>query len=85
MIEKIKDIISTSISVKQTLLENETILNAVHEIVLEMVKTLKLGGRIYFCVARDSLFALLARARGGDLVGGVACECGRCDHSTHGR
>ena len=49
MIEKIKNIISSSISVKQSILTNEDLLGVVHEISLEMVKTLKLGGRIYFC------------------------------------
>jgi D-sedoheptulose 7-phosphate isomerase len=47
--EKIKNIISGSISVKEKLLKDETMLNTVQEIVTRMVKTLKNGGRIYFC------------------------------------
>jgi D-sedoheptulose 7-phosphate isomerase len=47
--EKIKKIIADSIAVKQTILNDEKILNTVQEVAQEMVKTLKLGGRIYFC------------------------------------
>lgn len=47
--EKIKKIISDSIAVKQTILNDEKILNTVQQVAQEMVKTLKLGGRIYFC------------------------------------
>jgi D-sedoheptulose 7-phosphate isomerase len=47
--EKIKKIISDSIAVKQTILNDEKILSTVQQVAQEMVKTLKLGGRIYFC------------------------------------
>jgi D-sedoheptulose 7-phosphate isomerase len=49
MNKKIRDIISESISVKSTLLENENILSAVQAIVEKMVTALKSGNRIYFC------------------------------------
>jgi D-sedoheptulose 7-phosphate isomerase len=49
VIEKIRNIISASIAVKETLLADEAMLNTVYEIAFEMVKTLRLDGRIYFC------------------------------------
>lgn len=48
MNEKIKRIISESISVKSMVLENEAILKSVEEIVGKMVTALKNGNRIYF-------------------------------------
>lgn len=47
--EKIKKIISDSIAVKQTILNDAKMLDTVQKVANEMVKTLKLGGRIYFC------------------------------------
>lgn len=49
MLEKIKNIVSASISVKQSILTDEYLLDTVRQIALDMVKTLQLGGRIYFC------------------------------------
>lgn len=49
MQDKIKNIISGSISVKQSILKDDELLYTVQQITLEMVKTLQLGGRIYFC------------------------------------
>jgi D-sedoheptulose 7-phosphate isomerase len=47
--EKIKKIIADSIAVKQTILNDAKMLDTVQQVANEMVKTLKLGGRIYFC------------------------------------
>jgi D-sedoheptulose 7-phosphate isomerase len=47
--EKIKKIISDSITVKQTILNDAKMLDTLQKVANEMVKTLKLGGRIYFC------------------------------------
>ena len=49
MKEKIKKIITSSIAVKQSILNDEKLLDTLQQVSLEMVKTLKLGGRIYFC------------------------------------
>lgn len=49
MLEKIKNIVSASITVKQSILTDEYLLVTVQQIALDMVKTLQLGGRIYFC------------------------------------
>ncbi|MET0242617.1 MAG: SIS domain-containing protein [Flavitalea sp.] len=49
MLNKIKDIISESISVKSEVLKNETLLKSVEEIVTKMVDALHAGNRIYFC------------------------------------
>lgn len=49
MLEKIKNIVSASITVKQSILADEHLLGTVQQIALDMVKTLQLGGRIYFC------------------------------------
>jgi D-sedoheptulose 7-phosphate isomerase len=49
MISKIKEIISESITVKSTLLQNETLIKNVDEIVDKMVSALQNGNRIYFC------------------------------------
>ena len=49
MKEKIKKIITGSIAVKQSILNDEKLLDTLQQVSLEMVKTLKLGGRIYFC------------------------------------
>lgn len=46
---KIKDIISASIAVKEQLLKEETILKAVDQVSDTMVAALKKGNRIYFC------------------------------------
>src|SRR5687767_3460342 len=48
MNEKIKSIISESISVKSMVLENEALLASVEQIVGKMVSALKNGNRIYF-------------------------------------
>ena len=49
MKEKIKKIITSSIALKQSILNDEKLLDTLQQVSLEMVKTLKLGGRIYFC------------------------------------
>ena len=49
MKEKIKKIITSSIAVKQSIHNDEKLLDTLQQVSLEMVKTLKLGGRIYFC------------------------------------
>ena len=49
MIEKIKNIISSSIAVKQSVLSDINLVSTVENIAVEMVKCLKQGGRIYFC------------------------------------
>ena len=49
MKEKIKKIITGSIAVKQSILNDEKLLDTLQQVSLEMVKTLKLGGRLYFC------------------------------------
>lgn len=49
MHEKIKKIISDSIAVKHSILEDTALLTRVQQIAAEMVKTLKNHGRIYFC------------------------------------
>lgn len=47
--KKIKDIISSSISVKQQVLANDELLNIVDSVATGMVQALKNGNRIYFC------------------------------------
>ena len=49
MKEKIKKIITSSIAVKQSILNDDKLLDTLQQVSLELVKTLKLGGRIYFC------------------------------------
>jgi D-sedoheptulose 7-phosphate isomerase len=49
VINKIRNIITGSIAVKQIILTDEKLMNTIQQIVVELVKTLKLGGRIYFC------------------------------------
>lgn len=49
MKEKIRQIIQSSIDVKRTLLENESITNAITTIVDKVVIALRNGNRIYFC------------------------------------
>ena len=49
MQDKIKSIINSSISVKQTVLSEGVLLPVVESIANEMVKCLKNGNRIYFC------------------------------------
>src|SRR5215218_2205323 len=49
MQDKIKDIISASIEVKNKVLQNEALTKTVEEVVLLIVKALKAGNRIYFC------------------------------------
>lgn len=49
MHDKIKRIISDSIAVKHSILEDTAMLTRVQQIAAEMVKTLKNNGRIYFC------------------------------------
>ena len=49
MIEKIKSIISSSISVKQEILADGSLLPIVEKISSEMVRCLRDGNRIYFC------------------------------------
>jgi D-sedoheptulose 7-phosphate isomerase len=47
--EKIRDIINASISVKQQIVEDEQMLTTIKEVVAVMVHSLKNEGRIYFC------------------------------------
>jgi D-sedoheptulose 7-phosphate isomerase len=49
MQDKIKNIISSSIAVKQAILSHSDILDAVQNISNEMVKCLRFDNRIYFC------------------------------------
>ena len=49
MKDKIRKIISESVSVKNTILENEAILNTVDKVASLMVGALRQGNRIYFC------------------------------------
>jgi D-sedoheptulose 7-phosphate isomerase len=49
MQDKIKNIISESVAVKNKVLQDESLLNAVEKIVSLMVDALKKGNRIYFC------------------------------------
>ena len=49
MKDKIRKIISESISVKSAILQNESILNTVDEVASLIVAALKQGNRIYFC------------------------------------
>jgi D-sedoheptulose 7-phosphate isomerase len=49
MQDKIRNIISESVAVKNKVLQNEALLNTVEEIVSLMVKALQNGNRIYFC------------------------------------
>jgi len=47
--EKIKNIIQSSIQVKQQLLQDEQLISVVEKLVKTITKALKKGGRIYFC------------------------------------
>jgi D-sedoheptulose 7-phosphate isomerase len=49
MQQKIKNIISESIAVKNRVLQNETLLKTTETIAAEMVAALQKGNRIYFC------------------------------------
>src|SRR5690242_14096395 len=49
MREKIKNIIADSMSVKGKVLNDERLLKTVEDIVIAIVASLKMGGRIYFC------------------------------------
>lgn len=49
MKDKIKKIISESVSVKNSILQKEHLLDTVDEVASLMVKALKQGNRIYFC------------------------------------
>jgi D-sedoheptulose 7-phosphate isomerase len=49
VMEKIKDIIQSSIDVKQHVLENDELVATIQKIVDVIVKCLKNGNRIYFC------------------------------------
>jgi D-sedoheptulose 7-phosphate isomerase len=46
---KIKDIIQSSISVKQQILENDALLNTVYDVAEAITSSLNNKGRIYFC------------------------------------
>lgn len=48
-IKKIKEIIESSVKVKQQILENKDLLQTVEEVALQMVRALQNGNRIYFC------------------------------------
>jgi D-sedoheptulose 7-phosphate isomerase len=47
--EKIKNIIQASITVKQNILQNEELLNIIEKVVVAVVTAFKNGNRIYFC------------------------------------
>jgi D-sedoheptulose 7-phosphate isomerase len=47
--EKIKNIIQSSITVKQNILQNEELLNTIEKVVVAVVDAFKSGNRIYFC------------------------------------
>jgi D-sedoheptulose 7-phosphate isomerase len=47
--EKIKDIIQSSIDVKQQILENDELVTTIQKVANVIVKSLKNGNRIYFC------------------------------------
>jgi D-sedoheptulose 7-phosphate isomerase len=47
--EKIKDIIQSSIDVKQQILENEELIATIQKVANLIVKSLRNGNRIYFC------------------------------------
>jgi len=47
--EKIKNIIQSSIKVKEQILENEELLATVDKVVQVLVRTFQNGGRVYFC------------------------------------
>ncbi len=47
--EKIKSIIEASVEVKQSILQDENLLEIIHQSVNEIVLALKAGNRIYFC------------------------------------
>jgi D-sedoheptulose 7-phosphate isomerase len=47
--EKIKNIIQTSITVKEKILQNEELLNTIEKVVTVVVAAFKNGKRIYFC------------------------------------
>ena len=49
MRDKIKKIIRESVSVKNSILQNEPLLNTVEEVASLIVKSLKQGNRVYFC------------------------------------
>jgi len=49
MKDKIKKIISESIAVKNDILTDQHMLTKLHQAAVEIVKSLKNGGRIYFC------------------------------------
>lgn len=49
MQEKIKQIINSSIAVKQSVLNDKALMETVERVTSEMVKCLKNGNRIYFC------------------------------------
>jgi D-sedoheptulose 7-phosphate isomerase len=49
MRDKIKNIISDSIAVKQAVLNDEKLLSTVQDVAKKMVDCLRAGGRIYFC------------------------------------
>ena len=46
-IKKIKEIIESSVKVKQQILENKDLLQTVEEVALQMVKALQNGNRIF--------------------------------------
>jgi D-sedoheptulose 7-phosphate isomerase len=47
--EKIKNIIQASITVKEKILQNEELLNTIEKVVVTVVAAFKNGNRIYFC------------------------------------
>lgn len=47
--EKIKNIIRSSIAVKQNILQNEELLNTIEKVVVAVVAAFKNGRRVYFC------------------------------------
>jgi len=49
MLEKIKNIVQSSINVKQAVLENEALLNTVQDCIAVIVKAFKSGNKVLFC------------------------------------
>lgn len=47
--EKIKNIIQSSIAVKENILQNEELLNTIEKVVVAVVSAFKKGNRVYFC------------------------------------
>ena len=49
MSNKIKEIVQSSINVKQDVLQNDTLLKTVEDCIAEIVKAFKAGNKVLFC------------------------------------